>query len=368
MTADAVGGVWTYALDLAKGLTQAGVEVKLAVLGPSPAAHQSMAALAVPRLCLLDTGLPMDWTAEQPADLVEAGEALAELAREIDADLVHLNSPALAAEARFPVPVVGACHSCLGTWWAAVKGGRPPADFGWRIEATRRGYAACDALIAPTIAFAKATAALHHLPTPRVVANGRQPLGPRPAAVRAERLVFTSGRLWDQGKNLAALDAAADLIDAPVFAAGPVLGPNHDRIHLHNIEVLGPQTAESLDDWTARAAVYCSTALYEPFGLGVLEAAQAGCALVLSDIPTFRELWSDAAMFVDPKDPAAIAAALTRLLDDPELRRRLAYRAKTTADRYTAAAMTDGVLDVYRSALAADRGRRDTRTAAEALA
>ena len=40
------------------------------------------------------------------------------------------------------------------------------------------------------------------------------------------------------------------------------------------------------------------TALYEPFGLAVLEAAQAGCALVLSDIPTFRELWDGAALFV----------------------------------------------------------------------
>jgi hypothetical protein len=38
----------------------------------------------------------------------------------------------------------------------------------------------------------------------------------------------------------------------------------------------------------------------EPFGLAVLEAAQAGCPLVLSDLPGFRELWDGAALFRRP--------------------------------------------------------------------
>ncbi len=48
----------------------------------------------------------------------------------------------------------------------------------------------------------------------------------------------------------------------------------------------------------AAATVFASMARYEPFGLAVLEAAQAGMRLVLSDIPTFRELWDGAAIFV----------------------------------------------------------------------
>ena len=44
MTADAVGGVWTYALDLAVGLAPRGVEVVLAVLGPAPSPRQRAAA------------------------------------------------------------------------------------------------------------------------------------------------------------------------------------------------------------------------------------------------------------------------------------------------------------------------------------
>ena len=40
MTADAVGGVWTYALDLAQGLNEADIAVRLAVLGPAPSPDQ----------------------------------------------------------------------------------------------------------------------------------------------------------------------------------------------------------------------------------------------------------------------------------------------------------------------------------------
>ena len=66
----------------------------------------------------------------------------------------------------------------------------------------------------------------------------------------------------------------------------------------------------------------------------MLEAAQAGCALVLSDIATFRELWAGAAMFVPPGDPAGLAAALTKLLHDPAERERLSAAARVRADRY----------------------------------
>ena len=51
--------------------------------------------------------------------------------------------------------------------------------------------------------------------------------------------------------------------------------------------------------------IFVSVSRYEPFGLAVLEAAHAGCALVLSDIPTFRELWQGAASFVIAAGSAA---------------------------------------------------------------
>ncbi|MDT8266320.1 glycosyltransferase, partial [Roseomonas sp. DSM 102946] len=69
MTADAVGGVWTYALDLAEGLAARGWRTTLAVLGPAPGMSQRLQARQVPGLDLHLTSLPLDWLAEDPGEL-----------------------------------------------------------------------------------------------------------------------------------------------------------------------------------------------------------------------------------------------------------------------------------------------------------
>ncbi|WP_267126621.1 glycosyltransferase, partial [Xanthomonas sacchari] len=101
--------------------------------------------------------------------------------------------------------------------------------------------------------------------------------------------------------------------------------------------------------------VYALPARYEPFGLSALEAAQAGCALVLGDIPSLREVWGDAALYVDPDDAQALTAQLQRLIGDPLLRQRMARRAVAQARHYTATAMAAAYRQRYR-ALIAHRG------------
>ncbi|PUE89089.1 hypothetical protein C7T87_25825, partial [Xanthomonas hortorum pv. hederae] len=95
-----------------------------------------------------------------------------------------------------------------------------------------------------------------------------------------------------------------------VEAAGPLEGPNGQSVHLDRIQPLGALSPTDLQQRLRLASIFCAPSLYEPFGLGVLEAAQAGCALVLADIPTFRELWEGAALFVSPQDDAALAELL----------------------------------------------------------
>jgi glycosyltransferase involved in cell wall biosynthesis len=346
LTADAVGGVWTYAVDMAEGLARRGVETTLVVMGPSPGRDQLAQARAIPGLELVDTCLPLDWLATEPAEILEVGAALRGLARGVGADLVHLNSPALAAIGGFSAPVVGVCHSCTATWWSAVKDGPLPPDFRWRAQALWRGMLGCDALAAPTAAFAALTARAYEIPRPFVVPNGRKPAGVEPA--QRTPMVFTSGRLWDEGKNIAVLDAAAALIEAPLQAAGPLHAPDGGMVRLRHAQSLGRLSAREVGEWLARAPIFASAALYEPFGLGVLEAAQAGCALVLSDIPTFRELWEGAAIFVDPASPEAFAAAFRQLLADPDEAERLGRLARVRAGRFGVDAMVDGMLDIYR--------------------
>jgi glycosyltransferase involved in cell wall biosynthesis len=347
MTADAVGGVWTHALDLVAAL---GTPVTLAVLGPAPDAAQRAAAAAIPGLDLVETGLPLDWLATSEAEVVAAARAVAALARQVGATLVQLNSPALAL-ARFPCPVIGVCHSCLATWWEAVRGGPLPQDFAWRSALLTRGYAACDALVAPSHAFAAATARVHGLPrAPDVVWNGRR-MGPPATAM--EDFAFTAGRLWDAGKDAVTLDRAAARLGLPVLAAGPTRGPQGEAVAPVHLRLLGNLDAVALRRCLARGPVFVSTARYEPFGLAVLEAAQAGCALVLSDIPTFRELWDGAAVFVAPGDAAGFAAAIASLSQRREQRRRLGVAALRRARRYGVHAMALGHAAMQRRVLAA---------------
>jgi glycosyltransferase involved in cell wall biosynthesis len=363
MTADAVGGVWQYALDLAEGLRPHGVRIDLGILGPAPSPDQeAMAERAGVRL--IPMGLPLDWIAASQDEVVAAGRAVARMAAQLDPDIVHLNSPAFAADASFPAPVVAVCHSCVATWWQSVRSGPLPEDFVWRTDLVRRGYLNADMLLAPTEAFAKATAQSYDLETPPVVVhNGRRITQPAAGATLG-LFAFTAGRLWDEGKNLASLDRVAKRLSVPVLAAGPLVGPNGAQVSARHVKTLGRLTDAEVERHLGAKPIFVSVAHYEPFGLAVLEAAQAGCALVLSDIPTFRELWDGAALFVSPNDEEELAKAIEKLADDADERACMGRRAEDAAKAYDVERMSMGVLNVYRSLLEAKRNTSSVEDAA----
>jgi glycosyltransferase involved in cell wall biosynthesis len=335
ITTDAVGGVWRYAVEVSRGLAARGCRVVLAVLGPAPSPAQTAEAAEIDGVRLIRTGLPLDWLAATPSDLDRASEALAELASTVEVALLH--APALLGRGAWPVPVVVVAHSCLTTWWEAVRGSPVAPDFAWRARAAADGFRRADVVAAPSHAFAAAVCRVHGLTGLTVVRNGRDPV--RLPPVPRDRAVLTAGRLWDDAKNAALLDAVAARLSAPVRAAGAVVGPAGLLVLFRHMTLLGSLAEPAMREAMARASVFASPARYEPFGLAVLEAAQAGLALVLSDIPTFRELWDGAAVFVPPGDPDAWTDALERALDSPG---PLANRARARAARYSAAAMVDG--------------------------
>jgi glycosyltransferase involved in cell wall biosynthesis len=352
LTTDAVGGVWSYSLAIARGLAALGCACALAVLGPAPSDDQRAAAASIARLRLIETGLPLDWTAADEAALAAAAGRLDGIAAQCAASLVHLHSPVLAA---FPwqAPVVAVAHSCVGTWWDAVYPGLPaPADFAWRMRLMRRGLERAAAIIAPSASFAGALHRVYgHGPAIDVISNGLEAPAARPAMQRDLR-VLTAGRLWDRGKNIAVLDAAAELLAVPVDAAGPLDGADGSRFRASRLNLLGTLPPDRLRDACARAALFAAPSRYEPFGLAVLEAAQLATPLVLADIPTFRELWDDAAVFVPPDDPVAWATSLRMLLDAPSRREALGARAWARAQLYDAAHMTAATASVHRAAYA----------------
>jgi glycosyltransferase involved in cell wall biosynthesis len=348
LTSDAVGGVWRYSLELAAGLA---LPVVMAVLGPAPDAAQRAEAAAIPGLQLVETGLALDWTARDPGELAKAAAALAALARQAGAELAHLHAPAL-ADADWEIPVVVVAHSCVASWWDAVHGGALPDDLAWRAAATARGMARADAVIAPSHAFAASLGRLYRPRPIHVVHNGSDS-APLPPLARRD-VVLTAGRLWDLGKNLRTLDEAAR--ELPIEAAGPVHGADGSRIAFSHLRLLGNLSAPALRQAMAARAVFASSAIYEPFGLAVLEAAQSGMALVLADTPGFRELWQDAAVFVPATDSSGFAQSCAALLADPTACAAAGRTAQARARCFTRAAMVAGTEAVHRAVAAAEVG------------
>ena len=346
MTADAVGGVWTYATALGCELSSRGIRTTLAVMGPAPSAAQRGEAVAA-GLDLVDGPYRLEWMDDPWDDVERAGEWLLELEDQIRPDLVHLNGYAHAA-LPWRAPAVVVAHSCVRTWWRAVKNEPPPAQVNRYTAAVTAGLTSARAVVAPTTAMGSALRAEYGLPgAVGTIANGLPASAAESAPVRKDDIVLAAGRAWDPAKNIAALCDVAPALPWPVFVAGDCRGPAAGAADLPSVRLLGHLRRQEMRDWYRRASIYVLPARYEPFGLSILEAAAAGCALVLGDIASLRENWDGAAAFVDPDDRAALTHTIERLITFPGERNALARRAHARAGEFTIARTATGYLHSY---------------------
>jgi glycosyltransferase involved in cell wall biosynthesis len=355
VTLDAVGGVWRYALDLASGLGREGVRTTLLCFGPPPSAGRAAEVEATTTARLVWSERPLDWMARPEDDLDGIAREIEQVAEREGADLLHLNLPSQAVGISHERPIVVASHSSLATWWEAMR--REPLPEDWRIahERNRRGFANADIIVAPSGSHAEAVERAYGVEDVEVVYNSAAPdLG---APLAKEPFALAAGRWWDEAKNASALEAAAACASTPIRLAGPVRAPNGEEFRIRAAVELGEIPARELRDTMRRAAIFASPARYEPFGLAVLEAAMSECALVLADIPTFREIWDGAAIFVPADEPAALAAAIDFLAADPEQARGWGARAAERARPYTNEAQIDEMLRLYARAGAAFTAR-----------
>lgn len=349
MTTDTVGGVFTYSVTLAEELARMGTVVHLATMGPAPKNEQRERALAVPGLVLHEGAFDLEWMDEPWNDVARAGQWLLEIERDVLPDVVHLNGYAHGA-ASFRAPKIVVAHSCVLSWWRAVLGERAPSRYDRYREAVREGLQGAHAVVA--ISGAMRTCLERHygpIPDARVVYNGAPSAAADHERVRNEPFVLSCGRIWDRAKNVEALARVASRLPWPVKVAG------WDSDAYAAVESLGWLGRRELESVMDRASIFALPALYEPFGLSVLEAAQRNVALVLGDIPSQREIWADAALYVDPTDDDELAAAITTLAQDPGLCAALANRARARAALYPASKMLADMLDVYRSARRRER-------------
>ncbi len=175
-----------------------------------------------------------------------------------------------------------------------------------------------------------------------VIANGR---GACTVQVPKQPQIAAVGRVGDVAKNIAAAARAAAELGWPLLVAG--------EGDITGVQCLGRLSSEAVAELLAASSIFVEPARYEPFGLAALEAGLAGCALVLGDIPSLREVWGDAATYVDPDDEQALRVAVEGLIADPHLLRERSAAASARAAQYPAQTMAQRYLEQYGRLVAA---------------
>ncbi|WP_210491579.1 glycosyltransferase family 1 protein [Patulibacter sp. SYSU D01012] len=196
-----------------------------------------------------------------------------------------------------------------------------------------------------------------------------------PEAELRERLALGDGRLALcvsaalVHKNLPRLLEAFARLDPGHDDVRLVVAGHHGREHdalvaevarlglTGRVVLTGWIADEDLEGLYAAADVCVYPSLYEGFGMPVLEAMVRGVPLACSNATSLPEVAGDAALLFDPHDPASIAAAMTRLLDDPAEADRLRAAGRAQAATFTWERCAAGVLDVYDEALRAAHAR-----------
>ena len=359
MTTDAVGGVWSYSLTLTAALRRRGIDVTLVSIGPAPDAMQT--AMVPPGTRLHVTDYKLEWQEGLNGDVALSGAFIARLVDDLRPEVLHSNHYCYGALATGTAKVVVA-HNDLLSWltWTRNDGdaGRlvvPPhlTDYRAFVE---EGLAGADVVVCPS-SFMAASLTEHYRTRPRtiVIPNGIEmpPDAYQPRQASGSLTAVIAGRLWDEAKGVDVAIAGTHQASAPVrlLAIGPTLSPDGFERPIaadERITPLGLLPQADVPRAYQQADVYLASSRYEPFGLAPLEAALTGCAVICNDLPSYREVWGDVALYYRRNDPADLAGCLDKLARDPEHLDELRVRARERALSYTAEIMVDRYVALYR--------------------
>jgi len=345
MTADTVGGVWTYALELARALGSEGTEVSLATMGRPLSESQQLESAAIDNLRVYESSFKLEWMDNPWDDVRASGEWLLKLRDGIQPDVIHLNDYAHGA-LPWELPVLMAGHSCVFSWWKAVHGTLPPPEWRRYHDEVSRGLAAASRVVAPSKSMLSSLQEIYgSFHSSEVIPNSRS--AENFSAEKKQPLVLSAGRLWDKAKNVSALCGIAGRLDWPVYIAGELGTDAIPCGTASNVMHLGNLSTRELGRWMSHASIFVLPAFYEPFGLTILEAALCGCALVLGDIDSLKENWSGAALFVNPADPTELQKSIRTLIQSPSHLSALSRQAHSRALQFTTDRMLSRYMETY---------------------
>ena len=363
VTTDTLSGVWTYTQELVSGLVSRGVRVTLVSLGDIPLPHQISWMDDLEGLEYRPTAFRLDWMQEAEQDLKDSSAYLASLVKELKPDLLHLNQLCYGSLA-VDTPRVVVAHGDLISWWKEVHGHEPREGrwMRWYREAVTRGLWHASAVVAPSVWMLDAIRSCYTRPRhDSVIYNGRNPVSFNPY-VSKDDSVLAVGRLSDASKQVSLLTQHSHPL--PVCIVGSEAPVADTEIPIRTdvklaidqvcVAIKGPQTQSQLRTLYSRASIYAATSRYEAFGMAPLEAAFSRCAIVANDIPPFREIWGDAAIYFQANDAESLADVIRRLHEHRDLCRGYATRAYQRArECFTAKRMIDEYVRLYHSLIGA---------------
>jgi glycogen(starch) synthase len=357
MTADTVGGVWTYTRELVSGLVRRGHRITLISFGKLPCTSQLAWMLGLPGLDYRPTPYALEWMQDAEEDIQLSTKYLEHLIAETKPDLLHFNQFAYGA-IKTSLPKVVVAHSDVVSWWLTVKAEEPPATdwMKWYRRTVSRGLAGADTVIAPSHCMLNNIDRYYGHPVhAQVIYNGRDPALFDSDCLKEHRAV-SIGRVWDEAKQVSLLMRYSQA--APVTVVGDGNHPDEAMAGFagakssSEITFAGPQSEQALSALLARSSIYAACSRYEPFGLAPLEAALSRCALVANDIPTFHEIWGDAAFYFATNDARSLSDAIRQLSSEPMLCREYADRAYERAQHFTAVHMIEAYEQLYGAVVA----------------
>lgn len=205
---------------------------------------------------------------------------------------------------------------------------------------TRRALAQCEKVLVPSQAVADDLCRLYGANPERlaVIPHGPLPLflpSKKPAPFK-EPTFFYLGRL-ESKKNLAVLGQALSIVQKKysnarwVLAGRPGYGWEQFGPELSShagVELPGFLSEAEVARHFLGATAFVFPSLEEGFGFPLLQAFEAGCPVLCSDIPVLHEVADEAAIYVKPDDAKGFASAMLRLIEEPELASVLTLKGK----------------------------------------
>jgi glycogen synthase len=362
MTANTVGGIWTYAIQLIKAMKPYHVRYTLATMGSPLTAEQRCQIAELDNLTLLESDYKSEWVENDWADTSRAEKWLLELDEYLEPDLIHLNEYAFASLG-FHAPKIIVGHSCAYSWWNMVRREAPPDHYRSYYAKVKKALAVADHVVAPSHYMLEELNKYYgSFSKQSVIPNATDPQNFLGEELKSN-VIFSIGRLGDEAKNLRVLESVSDKIPWPVFIAGETIEDTDTEGHLSTNKIcfLGALKRGEVMKQLGKAAIFVMPAKYEPFGLSVLEAAFSGCALVLGDIPSLRENWKGAAVFVSPHEPEELKEVLNCLISHPSQRKKLAEQASIRAQEFLPQKMAASYNNIYESLISTIQLRKSRK-------